>query len=147
MTLQPSIEPTGTRAGRSVPRAASRWDLVAGALSILCAVHCAAGPLLIAVAPVLASGRVESVLSASLVSLSALVVVRGAARHQRWHTLLPLGVGLLALAALRAQGRCCAAEPLPPQHLGLVVTSCVGFVSAHALNARALRRCCATCPT
>lgn len=139
MTLQ-----AGGGPGERAPT--PRWDLVAGGLSVLCAAHCAAAPLLVAITPALASGPVEAILSAGLVTLSAIVLVRGAARHQRWHTLLPLAMGLTALALLRAQDRCCGADPLPPAQLGLLVTSCVGFVGAHVLNARALRGCCAACP-
>ncbi len=114
-------------------------------MAVLCAVHCAATPLLVAVAPVLTSRRFEAALSALLGTFSALLVLRGARRHRRWHVLLPLLLGLGALVAGRAQDRCCGAEALGPERAALLVPSCVGFVSARVLNARALGGCCTTC--
>lgn len=128
---------TGSR-GMSGP---GQLDLVGSGLSLLCAAHCLAAPLLSAALPLLAAEGVEIGLFLLLTAFTTLVIGSGVRRHRRLGPLALLAPGLAALAALRAlEG---AEEgPLGP---ALVVLGSVLLLSAHLANRRALRAhagCC-----
>ncbi|WP_433927166.1 MerC domain-containing protein [Sorangium cellulosum] len=118
-----------------------RFDVVGSGLSMLCAVHCLAAPLLSAALPLLASEGVELGAFLVLAGFTALVIGSGVRRHRRPGPLVLLALGLAALTALRAlEG---AEEgPLGP---ALVVLGSAFLVAAHLANRRALRAhagCC-----
>jgi hypothetical protein len=122
---------------------AQRWkqlDIVGGALSIGCAIHCAVAPVLVAVMPVLADESVEAWLGSSLLVMASVAVLGGTFLHRSTKALFPLALGIAVFVGRRWLG----AEGSPAE-LALVFVASGLFVTAHVLNYRACRGCCRAC--
>ncbi len=104
-------------------------DLVGASLSVLCALHCLATPILLGAAPFLFTEGFEAVLAGILFSVAAVALGLGAARHRRFEALglFALGV-LLFVGAPGAEGS--ALE------IATAVTVSALLVTAHVLNLR-----------
>jgi hypothetical protein len=129
--------------GGSAPSMPARVDRLGVALSLTCAAHCLAVPLLTAVLPAAGigwflGGSAEALLVAASLVLAAGSLCWGVRVHGRWGVLLPFGAAL----ALIVTGRLRADEPY---ELLLVVTGAMLLTAGHLLN-RHLCRTCATCP-
>ncbi|WP_437605408.1 MerC domain-containing protein [Sorangium sp. So ce834] len=123
-----------------------RLDVVGSGLSMLCAVHCLAAPLLSAALPLLAGEGVELGAFLVLAGFTALVIGSGVRRHRRPGSLVLLALGLAALTALRAlEGAELEGAEDGPLGPALVVLGSALLVAAHLANRRALRAhagCC-----
>jgi MerC mercury resistance protein len=120
-----------------------RVDRLGVALSLACAAHCMAVPLLTTVLPAvgigwLLGGSAEALLVAASLVLASGSLCWGVRVHGRWGVLLPLGAAL----ALIVTGRLLVAEPY---ELLLVVPGAMLLTASHLLN-RHLCRTCATYP-
>ena len=117
-------------------------DAAGATASLLCAIHCAAMPLVITLLPLiglsfLADERVEW----GLLALSALLGVSslclGYRKHRRRHALSVLALGLTLLVG----GRLCEEREIGKFGLLLVVAGGITVASSHFLN----RRLCHSC--
>ena len=115
-------------------------DTTGACLSVACAIHCLAMPLLIAVLPLiglgfLASERAELVLITGAIGLAIGSLALGVRHHRSWRALLILIVALVFIATART-----AVEGTFE-----VVFYSIGAIllaSAHLVN----RHLCKTCP-
>jgi hypothetical protein len=137
MLSTPSRSETNERADAALSRRSrvDGWGIFA---SCLCAVHCAAGALVVGVTGVTGSllrdERVELFFLLATVSLASASVTLGYRQHQNAR------VALLAVAGLSLLG---AARALPAPLLLEPAASVLGaslLVMAHVLNARLLHR-------
>ncbi len=103
-------------------------DVVGSVLSTLCALHCAALPLIVMALPFAADPEFEAALLAVVVLVALTAIGAGALRHRRYTALIPLALGLPTLAA----------AVLLEAH-ALSIVGSVLVVSAHFLNARSCR--------
>lgn len=97
------------------PTVWSRSDLVGIGLSVLCAIHCAAMPFLIALLPTLGLGLFEApwvhqTLFVGCFALAMMAVLRGFRVHRRRRVpvVAASGLGLLAASAFVWPAPCCA---------------------------------------
>ena len=116
-------------------------DTTGACLSVACAVHCLAMPLLAAVLPLiglgfLATERAELVLISGAIALAIGSLAWGVRHHRRWRALLILIVAVAFVATART-----AVEGT----FEVVFYSIGGILlaSAHLVN----RHLCKTCPT
>lgn len=120
-----------------------RLDRAGMTASVLCAVHCAAGAAIAAAVPaarVIESEWVERGLVVVSLVLATVALRRGFAVHRDRRVFIALAAGAFALVAGRVVEFSSERAEL--------VTSIVGasaLVTAHVINIRALRRCCAGC--
>jgi hypothetical protein len=123
----------------ALPVHQSARDAYGIAAAVVCALHCIAGPLVVAAAPALALGWLEHpgvewalVMVSILSSVSA--VTLGWRRHRRWHPLplLLLGVATLLWARL-------GPELGEAQERSIVAGAAAALVSAHLVNLTLLR--------
>ena len=118
-----------------------RWpllDLVGAALSGLCALHCAALPLLMLGLPFLGEHAFEWVLTGAIAIVAVVAIVRGISLHGRFAVLVPLVGGMLALAIARLVGVHSGAG------LSWSIAASVLLVAAHLSNARFSRAAAAS---
>lgn len=124
--------------------AVDKLDKVGATASLMCAIHCAAMPLLVTLLPLvglsfLADNRVEW----ALVALSALMGVTSLCfgfrehRSRRAFAYLGIGIGMLAV------GRILEDNLHSPWGVAIVVLGGVTLASAHLIN----RRLCQSCRT
>jgi len=122
-----------------LPRARPRlrWlDTVGGVVSVGCAVHCLAAPLLLLVAPVLAGEALEIALGVMATGVASLVALNSWRRRRDRFVLITVAVGVCLTAARFALDE-------SPVELVLSLVSALAFVTAHVASFRALRReCC-----
>lgn len=102
-------------------------------LSGLCALHCIATPILIAVAPLVATHEFESGMRTLLATLAVLGVGAGTLVHRNWRAFPPLLLGVALFVGLDWSGVHGSWE--------LVVSLIAGatLIVAHALNTLACR--------
>jgi hypothetical protein len=115
----------------------SRWipklDTVAITLSGLCAIHCAALPLLMLALPFVGSHEFEETLRWSLGCVGVLIVGLGVWSHRNMRAILPLVLALALFVACGVEG---AHGPLEIV-LSLAASACL--ITAHWLNTAACR--------
>ena len=116
-------------------------DTTGACLSVACAIHCLAMPLLVAVLPLIGLGffateRAEVVLISGAIALAIGSLAWGVRHHRRWRALLILIVALAFITTART-----AVEGT----FEVVFYSIGGVLlaSAHLVN----RHLCKTCPT
>lgn len=111
-----------------------RWPLLDGlgiALSVGCAIHCAALPLLVLTLPAWDSSL--EFLPLVLVAVALLAVGRGIWNHRRYGALVPFAAG--ALAILGAEWW----HEQEAVHLALSIVASALLITAHVMNLRACR--------
>ncbi len=117
--------------------AAKSLDRIGATGSMLCAVHCAALPLVLALMPALGAGlagagfEIGFIIFASAMALSSLIL--GYRRHRAWRALLLLVPGLISLWSAVLIG------PLHHNVIGHAVAMAIGgslIATAHLLNLR-----------
>ena len=115
-------------------------DTAGAGLSIACAIHCLAMPILVAVLPLiglgfLATERAELVIITGAIGLAIVSLAWGVRHHRRWRALLLLIVALAFIATART-----AVEGA----FEVIIYSIGGVLlaSAHLMN----RHLCKTCP-
>jgi MerC mercury resistance protein len=118
-----------------------RAERLGAGLSIACAVHCLAAPVLLSLFPLAVAGgtlgpRLESFLVLGSVLISSATLCSGFQRHRRKRVLLLLA----AACSLLAAARLAAAEPLEAL---LVVAGTLCLLVGNLLN----RRLCRSCPS
>lgn len=122
------------------------WLDAAGiTVSVICAIHCAAGAFFLAMLALFGFGQALpdwlewAFLSASLV-IGTVALRSGHRAHGRRRPLVLFGLGIAVLLLARVSGLSEAVEPL------VVVVGAAGLVAAHVLNWRDARACapCAT---
>ncbi len=114
----------------------SDLDVLGATLSVACALHCLAAPLLVSVMPYLFGEGFELVLGAVLFGIASLAMLRGVKRHRDARVLLPFVVGMVLFFMPRG-------EEGSARDIGFAVASSIGLVSAHLMNLRALAtNCC-----
>ena len=116
-------------------------DTTGACLSVACAIHCLAMPLLVAVLPLiglsfLANERAELVLISGAIALAIGSLAWGVRHHRRWRALLILIVALVFIATART-----AVEGT--FEVVFYSTGGILLASAHLVN----RHLCKTCPT
>ena len=115
-------------------------DNAGACLSLACAIHCLAMPLLVAVLPLiglgfLASERAEFVIVIGAITLATGSLVWGVRHHRRWRAFLILVVALAFIATART-----AVEG--PFEIAFHSLGGVLLATAHITN----RHLCKTCP-
>jgi hypothetical protein len=126
---------------KSTPAGDALGICMAGA----CAIHCVAGPAVVASLPAigieLVSARVEWMFLLLSFGTSAMVLVRGCFRthHQKW-ALIPFAVGAAALVAVRL-----IVDPDGRIGEWTVIGATVLVLTAHILNLRLCRRSGSEC--
>ena len=116
-------------------------DTTGACLSVACAIHCLAMPLLVAVLPLIGLGffateRAEVVLISGAIALAIGSLAWGVRHHRRWRALLILIVALAFIATARTAVE--GAFEVVFYSIGGVL-----LASAHLVN----RHLCKTCPT
>ncbi len=111
-----------------------RIDRVAMLLSALCAVHCVVTPILIAVAPLVASHEFEEGMRGLLGGLAIVGVGLGTLVHKNGRAIPFLIVGLGLLVYLQLHGT------HDGQELAVSLGASALLVTAHVLNSMACRR-------
>lgn len=118
----------------------SIWlDRVGIVLSVVCAVHCALTPVLVAIAPLLFTSEFEWRTKVALVALASVALIIGFVSHRSWKPMywLAIALGLLGLShwweSLSAFG---AAEVF---EIGTTVLASGALIMAHVANTRACR--------
>jgi hypothetical protein len=127
--------------------ALSRTDLFGITASTICAIHCMATPIALALLPAYAGEAWESPLTHQLCAVAVtlfclLAAVQGFRKHSDWKPLTPLAIGLLLVLA--------ATFLLPESLHELYETPVLCFgsfalVLGHVWNIRTL--CCTNCRT
>jgi hypothetical protein len=120
-----------------------RLDRVGMTASILCALHCAAGAAIAAAVPalrVIESERLERLFVIVSVTLATVALRRGVRLHNERRVYVALAAGALVLLASRT-----IEFSSERTELLLSIAGASLLVTAHVLNIRALRRCCARC--
>jgi hypothetical protein len=117
----------------------SRVDQVGVGLSLACAIHCMAFPLLVAVLPLvglgfLVQGPTEVLLVLTSLGMAAGSLCWGFRLHRRWHVFVVLGAALALIVA----GRVLVEESY---EIVLVVGGALLLAGCHLLN----RHLCLTC--
>lgn len=113
----------------------SELDVLGATLSVACAAHCLAAPLLVSAVPYFFGPGVEHVLGAVLFGIASLAMARGLRRHRNARVLLPFVVGIALFFMPRG-------EEGSAQDIAIAVSSSIGLVSAHLMNLRALAAAC-----
>ena len=113
----------------------SELDILGATLSVACAAHCLAAPLLISAVPYLFGPGVEHMLGAVLFGIASLAMVRGVSRHRDLRVLVPFVLGIVTFFLPRG-------EEGSARDITLAVASSIGLVSAHLLNLRARASAC-----
>lgn len=111
-----------------------RWWLLDGlgiALSVGCAVHCAALPILMLTLPAWSASFEH--LPIALVGIALLAIGRGSWKHGRYAALVPLAAGTLAFVGSELS------HDSEGFHLGLSLVASALLVTAHVMNVRACR--------
>lgn len=135
-------------------RGSVNWDGLGAGVSIACAVHCAALPLVFGLLPgvqlalrswdsqwhglaqwLLWSHEAERLVVSAVIVFAAVVLLRGYQRHRQR---LPLSVAAVA-TALMAAGAFGHWHSEDLAHVMLQVVGGLGVASAHILNLRSLR--------
>jgi hypothetical protein len=117
----------------------ARLDQLGVGLSLACAIHCMAFPLLVAVLPLaglgfLVEGPIEVLLVLASPGMAAGSLCWGFRLHRRWHVFVVLSAALALIVA----GRVLVEEPY---EIVLVVTGALLLAGCHLLN----RHLCLTC--
>lgn len=114
----------------------SELDVIGATLSVACALHCLAAPLLVSAVPYLFGEQVELLLGVVLFGIASLAMLRGVRQHRDVRVLVPFAVGIALFFSPRG-------EEGSARDVALAVASSAGLVTAHLLNLRALAlRCC-----
>ena len=116
----------------------SDLDAVGATLSLACAVHCLAAPVLASLAPFLFGEGAELVLGVVLFGIASIAMIRGVRRHKDLRVLVPFVVGIV-LFFLPHEDEGSARD------IALAVASSVALVSAHVMNYRATSAVAACC--
>jgi hypothetical protein len=121
-----------------------QWlDRLGIALSTLCAIHCAATPLLVAFAPFLFTAEFESRTKVLLVSLAAVALGWGFVSHRSWKPIAWLGVALTAFGVAEVLGHGGAGVEHSGHgewlEVGVSVVASIALILAHVANTRACR--------
>ena len=134
-----SREPASTPVVAETDRSWLWLDQVGVGLSLTCAVHCLAAPLLLTALPAfglsfLADDLTEVILLSAALALAVSSLCWGFRRHKSGRVFLLLGLAVLLLAGGRlfAQGS---------SEIMLVVTGAVILAVSHALNWHLCRSC------
>ncbi|HXS72530.1 MAG TPA: MerC domain-containing protein [Rhodanobacteraceae bacterium] len=133
---QPTIEPTpGALAAVRISPIAVVADRLGATASLLCAVHCALLPFVLALLPLIGLGfladhRFERVFVACAAALASVTIVTAWRRHRRLHALFLLVPGIALLLA----GIVIDISRHEWLHTGLVVCGGVLVASAHIVN-------------
>jgi hypothetical protein len=123
----------------------SGTDAFGIAASSICAVHCIATPIAMAILPSVAGEAWESPLAhqvcASAVAIFCLMAAyQGYKQHSDWKVLMPLALGLLLVI--------CATFLLPESwelyEMPILCTGSAALVIGHIWNLRRLSQCCKT---
>ncbi len=102
-------------------------------LSALCAVHCALTPVLILVAPLVASHEFEENMRVLLGGLAIAAVGVGTLTHKSWRAVPFLLTGLGLLVGVQVMGTHGAVE------LGVSMAAAASLVTAHVFNSLSCR--------
>jgi MerC mercury resistance protein len=120
-------------------------DRVGIALSVLCAVHCALTPVLIAAAPLLFTADFEFRTKAILLSLAVVALGWGFVTHRTWKPLFWLAAALVAFGVAEWVGHGHTSEASASLlhqegfEIAITVLASGALIMAHLANARACR--------
>lgn len=127
----------------------TNMDIFGISASSLCAIHCMATPLVLAVLPTVAGEAWESPLThqifAGMVALfCGMAAYQGFRKHADWKPLVPLAVGLLCviIATFFLPEDVHEVYEMPILCFGSLV-----LVIGHVWNLRKLSQCCKACPS
>lgn len=137
-TCTESERPSAPGASAGARALSARWlDPLGGIVSLGCAVHCLAAPLLVLASPAFESEGIELGLAITAGVIASTVALRGWVRRRDAvvAALVGLGVALLAL-------RFALVEEGSWQDVAVALTVAAAFVTAHARSFRAQRRDC-----
>ncbi|MDA0990951.1 MAG: MerC domain-containing protein [Verrucomicrobia bacterium] len=142
---------------KKTPGLHGRIDVLGAAASMICAVHCMALPLLLAILPTIGLGfllneSLEKGFVVASVLVAGLSLVWGIRLHGRWRAipLYALGAGLLLLAMF-VLGHQHAGHQHAGQHdhaqenplvLAILLVGAVSMATSHLIN----RKLCKACP-
>jgi hypothetical protein len=122
------------------PRFARRWwptlDVLGTLLSLLCALHCLAMPLLLLALPFMAEHGFERGLLTAIGGVALVAIGGGVLVHRRFVALAPFLVGFAALVVAQLLGAHTSSGLLFSLAASLLL------VTAHWLNARTCRAAC-----
>lgn len=121
-----------------------QWlDRLGIALSALCAIHCAATPLLVAFAPVLFTAEFEWRTKVLLLTLALVALGWGFVTHRSWRPIAWLGVALTAFGVAEVLGHGDAGGEHSGHgewlEIGVTVVASIALILAHVANTRACR--------
>lgn len=125
------------------PTASERLDRTGILASTLCAIHCLGASALAAAAPTLRiveSPALEWAFVLVALAIAGVALLRGAREHRARAPLVLFAVAVALILAARL-----VEWPEERAEVALSVAGAVTLVTAHALNIRLLRRCCAAC--
>jgi hypothetical protein len=116
----------------------SLWlDRLGITLSVICAVHCALTPALVAVAPLLFTAEFEWRTKVVLVALASVALLVGFVSHRSWTPIYWLGLAMLLLGLSHYwESAFVHAEAL---EIGTTVLASGALILAHLANSRACR--------
>lgn len=113
----------------------SQWlDLVGGALSLLCIVHCVALPIIAVALPFIMEEPFEAWLGVVLVAVASGAVLLGTLTHRQWWPVAPFIVGLALFFASHA-----AVDEHSAVGISFAILGSAFILVAHWLNFRASR--------
>lgn len=121
-----------------------QWlDRLGIALSALCAIHCAATPLLVAFAPFLFTAEFESRTKLLLLTLAVVALGWGFVTHRNWKPIAWLGVALAAFGVAEVLGHGDASVGHAGHgewlEIGVTIVASIALILAHVANTRACR--------
>ena len=106
-----------------------RWDLLGGALTLACAIHCALTPILLLSLPVFATEGFDHGVALTLIAIASIAILGGAYQHRRFNAILPFVVGAVLLSLRHSAG------PIgSPPEIAVSLVAAAFFLYAHAIN-------------
>ncbi len=125
-----------------------QWlDRLGITLSLLCAIHCALTPILVAVAPLLFTAEFEFKTKALLLGLAGVALGWGFITHRSWRPIVWLGIALVAFGVAEWLGHgghhtehiVGAAVHAEWLEIGVTVLASAALIMAHMANTQACR--------
>ena len=122
----------------------ARWDATGMALSLLCAIHCLAMPVVFGFLPwlgveALHDHRFEWSMVALIAGLAAFSYIRGYLTHRRWELFALLGFGLVIFLGIRPW---LAVHHLHDWEHVVTLVGGVAYIFGHWLNRRWIKHEC-----
>jgi hypothetical protein len=105
--------------------------------SVVCAVHCALTPVLLALIPFSGLDVIDHSMKIAMVALAGVAISWGAVSHRSYRALPPMFVGIALLGT--------AEYWLTDYHVPISLAGAAALILAHVFNAKACRHHC-DCP-